>query len=356
MSRRRKEEKFITFKEQQHREFLKEVFNSVLIAGCFMFASIPVFGVYPTAIVSPDSEWTGCLKIIVNFLYASVGIYLPFLIYNVLKHKSSGRYFTNKGSTAMPPHYILGILAGLGISVSLNYAGSLAVAALRNAGITVNEAVPFTGDSALTQTVFIIAATLIPPFFQEITFRGIVVGDIRKQSYTYAIVLSGLLNGFCFKSFQQIPYFLVLGLLLGWLRLKTDSIVLTFSVNAASHLLMSSLWIFRLHSESAYVSVFPYIALGGAFVALVSVIILFRVYGLRIKRKEEDGAGLEKKEARKAFFGSFALWIFFIFAVIFIMLGQNGNPYLFKEPDPSEETPIVEPTSEQERVSETFTN
>lgn len=63
-----------------------------------------------------------------------------------------------------------------------------------------------------------------------------------------------------------------------------------------------------------------------------------------------------KKEARKAFFGSFALWIFFIFAVIFIMLGQNGKPYLFKEPDPSEETPIVEPTSEQERVSETFTN
>ena len=38
------------------------------------------------------------------------------------------------------------------------------------------------------------------------------------------------------------------------------------------------------------------------------------------------------------------------------MLGQNGKPYLFKEPDPSEETPIVEPTSEQERVSETFTN
>ena len=45
MSRKRKQEKFVTFKEQQHKDFLKEVFNTLLIAGIFMFAAIPVFGV-----------------------------------------------------------------------------------------------------------------------------------------------------------------------------------------------------------------------------------------------------------------------------------------------------------------------
>ena len=120
MSRKRKQEKFVTFKEQQHKDFLKEVFNTLLIAGIFMFAAIPVFGVYPNALVTPDSEWKSCLRIIIDFLYAGVGIYVPFLIYNVIKYKSSGRYFTNKGSAAKPTHYVLGILAGLGISVSFN--------------------------------------------------------------------------------------------------------------------------------------------------------------------------------------------------------------------------------------------
>ena len=150
MSRKRKQEKFVTFKEQQHKDFLKDVFNTLLIAGIFMFAAIPVFGVYPNALVTPDSEWKSCLRIIIDFLYAGVGIYVPFLIYNVIKYKSSGRYFTNKGSAAKPTHYVLGILAGLGISVSFNCLGALAVSALRNAGLTVNEAAPFTGDSILT--------------------------------------------------------------------------------------------------------------------------------------------------------------------------------------------------------------
>ena len=139
MSRKRKQEKFVTFKEQQHKDFLKEVFNTLLIAGIFMFAAIPVFGVYPNALVTPDSEWKSCLRIIIDFLYAGVGIYVPFLIYNVIKYKSSGRYFTNKGSAAKPTHYVLGILAGLGISVSFNYLGALAVSALRNAGLTVSR-------------------------------------------------------------------------------------------------------------------------------------------------------------------------------------------------------------------------
>lgn len=348
MSRKRKQEKFVTFKEQQHKDFLKDVFNTLLIAGIFMFAAIPVFGVYPNALVTPDSEWKSCLRIIVDFLYAGVGIYVPFLIYNVIKYKSSGRYFTNKGSAAKPTHYVLGILAGLGISVSFNYLGALAVSALRNAGLTVNEAAPFTGNSILTQAVFVAAATLIPPFFHEISFRGIVIGDIRKQSYAFAVVLSGLFNGFCFKSFQQIPYFFVLGLLLGWLYLKTDSIILTYTINAASHLLMSLLWILRLRNETLYDKIFPFVAVGGAVVALCAVAVLFKICGFKFIRKDCDGAGLKKQEARKAFFGSFAFWIFIIFAIIFIMLGKNGKPYLFKEPDPEEVTPVTQQTTAAE--------
>lgn len=345
MSRKRKEEKFVTFKEQQRKDFLKTVFNTLLIAGIFMFVSIPVFGVYPNALIKPDNEWKSCLRILLDFLYAGVGIYVPFLIYNVAKYKSSGKFFTHRGSSATPAHYALGILAGLGVSVAFNALGALAVSALRNTGLTVNEAAPFTGDSALTQTVFVIAATLIPPFFHEISFRGIVIGDIRKQSYAFAVVLSGLFNGFCFKSFQQIPYFFILGLLLGWLYLKTDSIILTYTVNAASHLLMSSLWILHLRNETLYNGVFPFIAVGGAIVALISVIALFKICGFHFKRKEEDGEGLQKQEARKAFFGSFALWIFIIFAIIFIMLGKNGKPYLFKELPPDEKTPVAEQTT-----------
>ena len=161
-------------------------------------------------------------------------------------------------------------------------------------------------------------------------------------------MLSGLFNGFCFKSFQQIPYFFVLGLLLGWLYLKTDSIILTYTINAASHLLMSLLWILRLRNETLYGKIFPFVAVGGAVVALCAVAVLFKICGFKFIRKDCDGAGLKKQEARKAFFGSFAFWIFIIFAIIFIMLGKNGKPYLFKEPDPEEVTPVTQQTTAAE--------
>ncbi len=122
------------------------------------------------------------------------------------------------------------------------------------------------------------------------------------------------------------------------LYLKTDSVILTYTVNAFSHFSMASLWVLKLHNENFYNRIFPFLAVGGAIAAVISVIILFAVYG-RTKRKEDEGVPLKKGDACKAFFGSFALWIFIIFAAVFVLLGQNGKPYLFKEiEDDTEQT------------------
>ena len=43
MSRKRKQEKFVTFKEQQHKDFLKEVFNTLLIEDFFQKIFVLLF-------------------------------------------------------------------------------------------------------------------------------------------------------------------------------------------------------------------------------------------------------------------------------------------------------------------------
>jgi len=116
----------------------------------------------------------------------------------------------------------LAILAAVGIS----YVSSLVVLVTEwlynHFGLTVllPEAVP---DNSLAALVY---ALLIAPFMEEFIFRGGILKLIRPKGERFALMASAI----CFAAFHgnlhQIPGTFLLGLWLGYLTIKTDSLLL----------------------------------------------------------------------------------------------------------------------------------
>ena len=65
-----------------------------------------------------------------------------------------------------------------------------------------------------------------PAIFEELAFRGIIQGSLERfLGAREALIVSALMFGILHLSILSLPHLLVMGLVLGWLRLKTGSLL-----------------------------------------------------------------------------------------------------------------------------------
>ncbi len=70
-----------------------------------------------------------------------------------------------------------------------------------------------------------ICTALIPALVEEFVYRGLVTGLLKEHDDTLAIVGSAFLFGMAHGNFGQIPFAFVVGLVLAYVRVKTDSML-----------------------------------------------------------------------------------------------------------------------------------
>ena len=86
----------------------------------------------------------------------------------------------------------------------------------------------------------VLYVVLIGPVFEELIFRGAVMGNLRRYGDNFAIIISSILFGFYHAIFLQIPFAFVVGLLLGYAASRWSlrvSIALHIIVNGLSVLI-----------------------------------------------------------------------------------------------------------------------
>jgi uncharacterized protein len=72
----------------------------------------------------------------------------------------------------------------------------------------------------------VLAVCLQPALFEEIAFRGIIQGSLgRILAEREALIVSALMFGILHLSIPSLPHLLAMGLVLGWLRLKSKSLI-----------------------------------------------------------------------------------------------------------------------------------
>ena len=131
-----------------------------------------------------------------------------------------------KKGTAIPFFFI-----GVGFCAFSNIAMSYATSIFEHFGVdyTVD-----TGDAP--QGVFgfllsFIATAIVPALAEEFACRGVIIGLLKKYGSAFAIICSSVVFGIMHGNFDQIPFAILVGLILGYIYVKTESIWISMAVH-----------------------------------------------------------------------------------------------------------------------------
>jgi membrane protease YdiL (CAAX protease family) len=104
-----------------------------------------------------------------------------------------------------------------------------------------STAIPMTtamGQDPGSATVLVIYGVLCAPILEEILCRGVILNGIKKYNKTMALVVSALTFGLIHGNAFQFAYAAIMGLVLGFVALKANSVIPTIfahmSVNAVA--------------------------------------------------------------------------------------------------------------------------
>lgn len=94
-------------------------------------------------------------------------------------------------------------------------------------------------------TVAVISTAFFPAFLEELALRGFVLGFLRRFGDTFAIVCSAAVFGIMHANADQIVFAFLVGLVLGFITVKTDSIWCAIAVHFANNLISVILSYFK---------------------------------------------------------------------------------------------------------------
>ena len=80
-----------------------------------------------------------------------------------------------------------------------------------------------------------LATAVVPPLIEEFACRGLILGSLRKYGEGFAVLVSSVLFGLMHGNFDQMPFAFMVGLVLGFIVVKTDSLWIAVAVHAANN-------------------------------------------------------------------------------------------------------------------------
>ncbi|MCH3973060.1 MAG: CPBP family intramembrane metalloprotease [Oscillospiraceae bacterium] len=155
------------------------------------------------------------------------------------------------------------------------------------------EALGFSGQipdmpmdhSVLTQILYVLYGTLIPPLVEEILFRGAVLGSLRRWGDWFAIVVSSLLFGLYHGNVGQFVFATLVGLIFGFLRVRTGSILPCIVLHMLNNGLATLAAVLQEDLGQRAAQTFE----GGYFVIIFGLAVCALVYRLAMRKKEPQG-------------------------------------------------------------------
>ena len=167
------------------------------------------------------------INIIVNLLFSQMIIFVPGLIFYIIKNKDTEVY---KPFKKIKPVTVL-----LAIIMTWLFMPLVTCANLFSQLFTKNEIVNISSevlDIPLLPMIFIIG--ILGPFSEEFVFRGLIYNGIRGQGKRYIAsgLLSGLFFGLMHLNFNQFCYAFVLGTIFALVNECLDSIWISFVSHA----------------------------------------------------------------------------------------------------------------------------
>lgn len=89
-----------------------------------------------------------------------------------------------------------------------------------------------TGSATVFSVIlYLIRTTVLPAFYEEFMFRGIILGNMRRYGNGLAVFVSAFLFGIFHGNIRQIPFAFLVGLILGYIVVRTNNIWITIAIH-----------------------------------------------------------------------------------------------------------------------------
>ena len=140
---------------------------------------------------------------------------------------------------------------------------------------------------SLILNIFVIG--ILPAVLEEAVFRGCVLRVLRPYGDGFAVVISAILFGLMHGNIRQIPFATLVGLILGWLYVTTNSIFWPMLIHFINNALSVIMEYCAFGMSDQGVSVFyGGIIYGLAAVGAMSALLILLIRGsqLRIDRRD----------------------------------------------------------------------
>lgn len=189
----------------------------------------------------PVVQWAVLLlsgRSTVSFLIYYMSLYvlmmgIPVLVGWLLLRRSLLPPIARHTDLSLSFGYVLG---GLGLSVAANVFNNYALNILSLFGIVSQESISLQDGSKTAFLLNVLIVGILPALLEELLFRGLVLGALRPAGDRVALVVSALLFSLMHTTLQQLPFTFLLGLVLGYIQLRTGNILLPMAVHFLNNL------------------------------------------------------------------------------------------------------------------------
>ena len=160
-----------------------------------------------------------------------------------------------------------------------------------------------------------LSTVIVPALVEEFACRGLILGSLRKYGDGFAVLTSAIVFGLMHGNFEQMPFAFIIGLVLGFIVVKTDSLLIAMAVHAFNNFVSVFFSYFAggisAAAQNAVFSVFLLVCLLAGIISL-----LHSKNQAELFKFGEDGNESKLNQRFKWFFTSPCIIIFTVFCIL----------------------------------------
>ena len=209
------------------------------------------------------------------------------------------------------PYFLLGI----GVCYFANFAVSFAGQFFQKTGIDYEVDYGGKPQGFLGFMLTFIAIAVVPPLVEEFACRGIMLGALKKYGEGFAVVCSAILFGVMHGNFEQIPFAFLVGMVLGFITVKTGTIWISIAVHAFNNAISVLFDYLNKIFSTSFFNVFAVILFTFFMLGIIVAILILKDDNDAYKFKQHKNKS-EMKQIYKWFFTAPTIIIFVVISLI----------------------------------------
>lgn len=252
------------------------------------------------------------IKEVRQILFSVIGIALSSaIVYKIAGYRISSLISFKKPKKE---NLLIFFLIGISFCAFANVSVSIAGAFFENLGFDYNVNFGESPKGVFGFLLVLISTVITPSLVEEFTLRGLVLGSLRKFGDGFAIIVSSVIFGVMHSNFQQMPFAFLVGLVLGFITVKSGSIWVAVFIHAFNNLI-SVLMDYIPSTVPMYISNIFY----AVYIVLVLALGIIAISFIRDKNEFYELKKAEtlckQKVLYTAFFTNVAIIIFIAYSV-----------------------------------------